>query len=241
MRPSWHPTPDMLQESENMSFRFLAVLLMLGTVCANADEVPAEPSADQILRYEARGGTMLASADVPWERYTEIQLERADVSFREGWKSDQKRLNNTLVREADLERIRSDMSEMLNEVLTHRISSTDDYTVTDSGGPNVLRLSPRISKLDIEAPGRLQDIVGDVLVDGKGSMVLVMEISDSESGELLASGWRLEVDPDKGFMDLATEANNKTAFKRMMREWSEWLFALLGHVKAARAGSGPSA
>ena len=81
----------------------------------------------------------------------------------------------------------------------------------------------------------MQNIIGNVLVDSKGRMVLVMEISDAHSGELLASAWRLQVDPDKNFMETATEAGNKTAFKRMMREWSSWFFAMLDHVRTAES------
>jgi hypothetical protein len=47
---------------------------------------------------------------------------------------------------------------------------------------------------------------------------------------LLASAWQLQEDPDKGFMETATEAGNKTAFKRMMKNWSAWFFAMLDHV-----------
>ena len=98
----------------------------------------------------------------------------------------------------------------------------------------MLRYTPRVVKLDILAPGNAQGIVGNVLVDGKGSMVVVMEISDSMNGELLASAWRLEVDPDKGYMETATEAGNKTAFKRMMGNWTDWLFAKLDHVRTEK-------
>lgn len=214
-----------------MMFRRLVLFLALGTACVMADEGPSDTPSGKIMQLEFQRGSMLVSTAIPWERYTAIQLEQASVVFREGWKSDQQRLNNALVREVDLARIRSDMSEMLEEVLADNIERAGDFTLAEASGSNVLRLTPRISKLDILAPGRLQDIVGDVLVDGKGSMVLVMEISDSVSGELLASAWRLEVDPDKGFMETATEASNKTAFKRMMREWTDWFFSLLNHIR----------
>lgn len=211
--------------------KLLTVLLVLGVSSATADDAPDNSAAGEIVKYEAQGGGMLASADVDWDRYTGILLEKARVEFREDWERDQERLNNNIVTDADRAKIKSSMSDMLHGILVQKISDTEHYELTNARGANVLRFTPRITKLDIHAPGRVQGIVGNVLVDSKGSLVLVMEISDSVSGELLASAWRLESDPDKGFMETATEAGNKTAFSRMMADWSAWLFGMLDHVR----------
>lgn len=219
-----------------MMLRLLAILLALGSSPATASDATPEPAAGKILQYEAQGGGMLAAADVDWNQYTRIQLERATVEFREDWVRDQERLNNNIIRETDLAQIRSEMSELLHGVLVRMISDADGYTLSETTGADVLRFTPRITKLDIHAPGKAQVIVGNVLVDSKGSMVLVMEISDSASGKLLSSAWRLEADPDKGFMDTATDAANRTAFKRMMENWSSWFFAMLDYVRTEKPG-----
>jgi hypothetical protein len=220
-----------------MKLRFLAILLALFVLPAAADENTPQSSANRIVQYEAAGGDMLANADVDWNRYTKILLDRATVEFREGWVKDQQRLNNNMVTERDLAQIRSWISEMLQEALSNKISDTDGYALSEVSGTDVLRYTPRVAKLDILAPGNAQAIVGNVLVDGKGAMVVVIDISDSVSGELLASAWRLEVDPDKGYAETATEAGNKTAFKRMMGNWTEWLFAMLDHLRAEKPGT----
>ena len=214
-----------------MMQRLLITLLVLGVSPAMADDAQEVSATGKVVQYEADGGGMLANADVDWDRYSGILLEKASVEFRNDWERDQERLNNNIVRDADQAKIKSDMSDMLHGILVRKIADTEHYELTNTRGANVLRFTPRIAKLDIHAPGRVQGIIGNVLVDSKGSLVLVMEISDSVSGELLASAWRLEVDPDKGFMETATEAGNKTAFSRMMADWSSWLFGMLDHVR----------
>ena len=219
-----------------MILRMLTILLALSVLPVTADENTPQPATDSIVQYETEGGGMLANTDVDWNRYTKVLLDRATVEFREDWAKDQQRLNNNIVTERDLAQIRSWISDMLQGALSRKISDTDGYALSDVRGTDVLRYTPRVVKLDILAPGKTQVIVGNVLVDGKGGMVVVMDISDSASGELLASAWRLEVDPDKGYMETATEAGNKTAFKRMMGNWTDWLFAMLDHVRAEKPG-----
>jgi len=214
-----------------MILRTLTILLALSVLQATANESAPQSGAGNIVQYEAAGGAMLANADLDWNRYTKVLLDRATVEFREDWAKDQQRLNNNMVTERDLAQIRSWISDMLQGALSSKISDTDGYALSEVRGTDVLRYTPRVAKLDILAPGNAQAIVGNVLVDGKGAMVVVIDISDSVSGELLASAWRLEVDPDKGYAETATEAGNKTAFKRMMGNWTEWLFTMLDHVR----------
>lgn len=221
-----------------MTHRILIILLTLSILPSWADETAPQSGADKIVQYEADGGGMLANAGVDWNRYTKVLLDRATVEFREDWVKDQERLNNNIVREKDLAQIRSWMAEMFQQVIAGKTSGSDRYELTDASGADVLRFTPRIVKLDILAPGKAQGIVGNVLVDGKGSMVLVMDVSDAVSGKLLASAWRLEVDPDKGYMETATEAGNKTAFKRMIENWTGWFFAMLDYVRENPSGAG---
>jgi hypothetical protein len=169
-------------EGHDMMLRLLAILLALGSFPVIADDAPMGSPEGEIKQYEANGGVMLASTDVNWNRYTGILLEKAAVEFLEDWKREQQRLNNNIVTDHDQMRIKSGMSDMLHEILTGEISGNDRYSLSETRNTNVLRFTPRIAKLNIHAPGKLQAIVGNVLVDSKGSMVIVMEISDSVSG-----------------------------------------------------------
>ena len=215
-----------------MIYRFFTIIIAFWSIAATAETDPVQaPVPGQIISYQFGSGGMLATAGVDWDSYTKVQLERATVEFRENWISDQRKINVSFVRESDAELIKTEMSDLLDKVLTQKLSDKDGYTLTAESGADVLRFTPRIAKLDIYAPGQAQDFVGHVLIDSKGSMVLAMDISDSVSGELLASAWQLQVDSEKGYTDSATSARNRTAFGQMMRRWATWLVELLDVVR----------
>jgi hypothetical protein len=192
-----------------------------------------QPSdAGEIIKYETKDGGMLTAAEIDWSAYTEVAIDRATVEFRENWAEDQRRVFDNILREADLERIKNDMSDMLNRVLSEKLSGRDDYALSDQNGKGVLRFTPRIVKLDIYQPARAQDYVGHVLVDAEGSMVITLDITDSFTGKLLASSWNVQVDPEKGFTWSSTSGSNKTAFGQMMKRWAKWQFELLDLVRS---------
>lgn len=217
--------------------RFIALFMAFWSMTATAETGAAQtPISGQIITYKAGNGGMSATAGVDWGRYTKIQLDRATVEFRENWLSDQQKTNRSPIRTADVEPIKSEMSDLLDKVLTRALPDMGGYTLTTESGPDVLRFTPRIAKLDVYAPGLVQGYVGHVLIDSKGSMVLVMDISDSISGTLLASAWQPQVDNGKGFTDSANVGSNRSAFGQMMRRWSSWLINLLDTLRNQAPG-----
>ena len=211
----------------------LPVLLFISTF-ALADTDPSQSSfSGQIVKYQAGDGALLANGDVDWSRYTRVQLEMGTVKFREEWVEDQRqKKDNTIITDEDLQRIKTDMSDLLAKVLTLKLSDKDGYTLSSESGADVLRFTPRIEKLDIYAPDRARNYVGHVLTDSQGSMVLVMDISDSVSGELLASAVQKQVDQGTGYMESTSSGTNKTAFRQMMQRWATWLLELFDAVRA---------
>jgi hypothetical protein len=203
-----------------------AVLAFSGVASAQ------QPESGEIIKYETKDGGMLTAAEIDWSLYSEIRLDKATVEFRENWVEDQARVFGNILREPDLARIRTDMSNMLHRVLSEKVSGLDGYALSDQSGRGVLRFTPRIVKLDIFHPGRAQDFVGHVLVDEEGSMVITLDIVDSLTGNLLASSWNVQVDPQKGFMWSSTSGSNRTAFGQMMKRWANWQFELLDIVRS---------
>lgn len=213
--------------------RLLALLMLTLPMLALADVEAVQPSdSGEIVKYETKDGGMLTAVEVDWSSYAEITLERATVEFREDWVEDQKRVFGNVLREADLEKIRTNMSDMLQGALSKRVSKVADFAISDKSGRGVLRFVPHIVKLDIYQPAKAQDFVGHVLVDAEGSMVITLDIIDSFTGKLLASSWSVQVDPGKGFMWSSTRGSNTTAFGQMMNRWASWQFELLDVVRS---------
>ena len=217
-----------------MPFRGLLPVLLFVSTFALADIDPAQSTlSGQVIKYQTRGGVLLVDSGIDWSNYTGVQLERGTVEFREDWVQDQMQMkDNNIIREEDLERIKTGMSELLEKVLIRKLSDADGYTLTDESGADVLRFTPRIEKLDIYAPDRTRNYVGHVLTDAQGSMVLVMDISDSVSGKLLASAVQKQVDKGKGFLESTSSGTNKTAFRQMMGRWANWFLEQFDELRA---------
>jgi hypothetical protein len=170
-----------------------------------------------------RHSEILAVTDVDWTIYSKIQLEKATVEFRDRWVHDQWVRNRNTIREKDIKRIKSDMADLLDEVLTRELSTKGGYVFTDQSGLDVMRVTPSITDLDIVAPDRVRDHIGYALTDSQLSMTMGLEIFDSVNGELLATAGKYDVDPLKGYMEWTTSPTNKRAARFMLQRWSTWL------------------
>ena len=124
-------------------------------------------------------------------------------------------------------RIKSDLSELLDEVFREELVTNDDFTMCDTSGENVMRITPRITNLNIYAPDRMRDYIGSSFADSKGSMTLELEIVDSVSGTLLARMVDSREDPQKGYMEWATSGTNRRAARFMFIRWADKLRDLL--------------
>ena len=160
-------------------------------------------------------------------RFTKIQLEKATVDFRKHWVRDQKIRSNTRPTEKDLNRIKSDLSKLLDEVFRQELTVSDAFVMSETGGENVMRITPRIVDLDIIAPDRMRDYIGYTITDSKGRMTLELEIHDALSGQLLARMIDTREDPQHGYWERTTRIDNKRAARFILIHWSsdlrDWL------------------
>lgn len=216
-----------------MLYRFLVLSLLLFPLFVSADSDQAQASGSYgILKYRTPGGAVLVDANVDWSRYTKVQLKRGTVEFRENWVRDQQQLNSNIIRESDIERVKTDLADMLEKALKRNLSAREAYTLTDESGADVLRFTPGIVELDIYSPDFMRNYSGHELTNSKGSMVLVLDISDSISGKVLASAVQKQEADGDGYFDSANRGTNLTAFRRMMKNWNDWLFAMLEKIRA---------
>jgi hypothetical protein len=216
-----------------MLYRCLVLSLLLFSMFALAESNQSQANGPYgVIKYQTPDGAILVDADVDWSSYTKVQVKRGTVEFRENWVRDQKRLTSSVIREKDLERVKTDMSDLLEKVLRRNLSEMEAYTLSDESGADVLRFTPGIIDLDIYTPDFLRNFVGHELTDAQGSMVLVLDINDSVSGKLLATAVQKQIYAESGYFESTSRGTNKTAFRRMMENWSSWLFALLEKVRA---------
>ena len=214
---------------KNLLFSFLIILTISPLSCvAVAESSAPEQSMDNLeLVKKTLHGEFHLDTGADWNRLTGIQLEKATVEFRKHWARDQRNRNGNRPTEENMGRIKSDLSELLGEVFREELSTNDGFTMSDVSGENVMRITPRITNLNIYAPDRMRDHIGSSFTDSNGSMTLELEVYDSVSGTLLARMVDSREDPQKGYIEWTTSVTNRRAARFMFIRWADKLRDLL--------------
>lgn len=180
----------------------------------------------QLIKQDLHGEWRLDTR-ADWAGFTKIKLQKATVEFSQHWARDQENRSGNRPTEENMGRIRSDLSDLLDEVFKQELTKKDVFTITDTDAENVLLITPGIVNLNIYAPDRMRDYIGYSLADSKGNMTLELEVRDAVSGALLARIVDSRVDPGKGYMEWATSGTNQRAARFMFMRWADKLRDLL--------------
>ena len=97
------------------------VLLMMPVAALAQDEGgPPEVSLEGLELVEKnRRGELYADPGIDWSVYQQVQLDPATVAFRKNWKRDQNRYQYNKIRDSDVERMKTGLSELFGETF-HR-------------------------------------------------------------------------------------------------------------------------
>lgn len=216
--------------------RYIVTVLFVLSVSALADSDQAEvPESGLDIFEQSRHSEIRVAADVDWASYSKIQLESATIEFRKWWARDLRQRSGITIRERDEQRIKTDLADLLDEVLTRELSSKAGYVFTDESGTDVMRVKPRVVDLNIVAPDRVRTGIGHALTDSQGNMTLELEIYDSVNGELLATTRQYQEDPIKGYLEWTTSVTNKRAARLMLLRWTRWLRDWLDEARTGAA------
>ena len=180
----------------------------------------------EILQH-SRNEEMQVTPDVDWNSYTKIILHTAPVEFRENWKSVQERNHGITIRDEEMEKFKTRVSDQLAKVMEKRIAEGGDYELTSESGAGVMHFLPNIVDLDVHGPGWVQNSIVESMTNSRGSMTIEVVIRDSVSDELLAVAWQDQSDPQEGYMEMTNVVNNTVAFRLMMQRWTDWLLKQL--------------
>jgi hypothetical protein len=212
---------------------FLIILAITLLPCAvMAKTAEPEQSTDGLrLVKKSRHGELRVVTNANWNSFTHIRLERATVQFSKHWARNQKNRMGNRPTEENMERIKSDLSELLDEVFRQELTADNGFTMSDTNGENVMRITPRVVDLNINAPDRMRDYIGYSLADSKGSMTLELDITDSVNGTLLAQMVDSREDPQHGYMEWANSGTNRRAARFMFIRWAGKLYDLLEEAR----------
>jgi len=206
--------------------RSIAVFALVSALAAPVlpasagDEVPEISLVGLELVEKDRRGEIYANPDVDWAVFSEILLEPATVAFRKNWQRDQNRSQAFKVRTEDMERIKSELSELFGEVFTAELTGNGGYRMAQSAGENVLRITPHIVDLDVYAPDTHAAGIQRSYTESAGRMTLKLELYDSVTGDLLATARDRREAPRRGYLQWTNSVTNQMEARRMLERWA---------------------
>lgn len=206
----------------------ISSILIMGMAAAPvavlAKSEPPEISLEGLQLVEKdRRGEIYADPDVDWSVYDKIQLDHATVAFKRNWKRDQNRIQSFKVRDSDMEKIKTNLSEMFDTVFTEELTKNGTYQITTESGDNVMKITPKIVDLDVYAPDTMN--VGNTksFTESAGKMTLKLEIYDSITGDLIATASDRREADRRGYMQWTTRVSNNADARRMLQRWATGL------------------
>jgi hypothetical protein len=181
---------------------------------------------------KTRRGELYADPEIDWSIYDQIELEPATVAFRKNWQRDQNRNYPTRIRASDMERIQSGLSELFGTVFTKELGN-GGYTIADSSGESVMRITPRIVDLDVYAPDTRNSAgIQQSFTESAGRMTLKLEIYDSVTGDLIATASDRRESPRRGYMQWTNSVTNNAEARRMLQRWAVSLVERLDEARS---------
>lgn len=169
--------------------------------------------------------------------YHRVQLDPASVAFDRAWDPNASRSAAGRVTAEDMERIKSELAQMLRTGFEAELAR-GGYALTTASGDDVLRVTPQIVDLYVNAPDTLTAGRTRTYVMDAGRMTLVVEARDSVTGQLLARVVDTRQGTDIGRLQWANAVTNSAEARRAIERWAKVLReGLDGLAHAARAAT----
>jgi hypothetical protein len=102
------------------------------------------------------------------------------------------------------------------------------YEIVNAAGPDVLRLSPVVADLHVNAPSRFSPWQERAFTREAGQAVLLLEVRDSVSGTMLGRVAHLGRAEQMGQFARANDVSNRFWFDALTRRWATSCAAELG-------------
>ena len=213
--------------NQRLTLMILAFAFATAPLAAQAQS-PAEPpevSLDGLEQVEkTRHKEIYRAPGVDWSSYDAIIIDEATVAFRKNWQRDQNRRQPHKIRTEDMERIRTSLADVFDDVFSKELSENGGYAITDQAGESVMRLTPYIVDLDVYAPdARHSPGIQRSYTETAGRMTLKLNMNDSETGDLVAVFSDHREAPRHGYFQWANSVSNTKEFRLMLQRWAREL------------------
>lgn len=223
-----------------LSAGIVAGLVLALTPVAAAQNGPA-------LKWEGMQKASWKTFDEAWQApgvnfgaYTKVMIDPAVATFRKDWQRDYNKVHFDLqsrITDEDAQKILAEAQAGLTDAFKQAALEAG-YQVVTAPGPDVVRLKPFLTDLDVRAPDLKISARNEAFAEEAGSARLVLELQDSSSGALLAGGVDKRDIGDLSFLSRRSSVSNRADFSRAFRRWAEFSFDALDGLRGRPTAGG---
>jgi hypothetical protein len=169
-------------------------------------------------------------------RYSQVMMDPVSVAYKRPPRETEGRRSPNRGNFALSDRQMADMKRYFSEAFEKELAKLENFTLTDSFGPQTLRVEAAIIDLVVNVPTRPSG--GEmVFTTSAAQMTLVLELRDSITGEILARGAdRRDTQSGSGVVsDLtySTPATNAGGVRLLFKRWAQILATRLDAIHGA--------
>lgn len=162
---------------------------------------------------------------VQFGEYRRVRLDPAVVEFDKAWNPNAyERDLSRQVRPEDVREIKDGLAQLLQKTFADELAR-GGYPLTDDDAPDVLRVTPSIVNLYVNAPDTMAAGRSRTYVMDAGRMTLVLEARDSVTGQRLARAVDTKRGTDVGRLQWSNGVTNAVEAQRALSQWARALRA----------------
>ena len=213
-----------------MRHQLIALLLfLLVPLAGQAQDEEATVTFDGLVLVEdAEVHAAFVHPDADFSVFKRVAILPALVAFRSDWQRRQNQGSRSRnVRASDMERIKEDVADLLNDVFIEQLEAAG-YEVVHDAGDDVLILRPAILDLDVVAPDVSAASRSRTYTATTGAATLLLELFDSTTGQILGRAVdRRTAGRSGGFATRSNRVTNRGDARREFRVWANQLVEFL--------------
>jgi hypothetical protein len=191
------------------------------------------PTFEGLVKVDSKrlaGVYLLPGAD--FRSYTKVMIDPVQVTFRPGWQKDMNMSRGATrrVSDSDAQEIAKAARSGFEDIFISAFKAKG-YDVVNTPAADVLRLSPAVANLYLNAPDPMGTGVARTYTLEAGEASLSLEARDSTTGALLGVAVDRRATRNRG-ATFTTEGTNRAAFEEMFRLWADICVNGLAELKA---------
>jgi hypothetical protein len=198
------------------------VAALAGTTIAPLSGAATPATSDGLVSVQSRTlDELYMRPNVRLSQYQKIIVDPAQASLKKNWLKDinaQRDVQRWLVPE-DAQRVRDEAATSMGPVVAEAFK-TRGFEVATAPGPGVLRLTPSVTDLYLNAPDTHDPGIQRYVVRDGGQATLQLEMRDSVTGELIGRVVDRGTAREIRLNNRATGVSNLFWFEAMFREWA---------------------